>query len=380
MKRFNIVICPTRNVVKRENEALQERLDVGVSGSIKLSDVARAAGVSLGTASNAFNRPDLVRAEVRELVETTARALGYAGPDPIGRLLMGGKANAIGWLPAGDMSVGHAVKSPYLRALLVGVAEICDENAASLVIVSGSYDRKEWAIRNALVDGFILGHIEEVDMVLARQRKVPFVVMDMDARPDVSSVRVDGRTGARLAAEHLLDLGHRRFAIVSVQRVPANPIWHPAGEPDRRLVAGFPLDEEKLLGYREALAAAGIALDDVPIVESHPPTPWAEAGARMLLDLAPEATGILAMSDKQAITVLDEARRRGIGVPRDLSVIGFDDASDAVVAVPPLTTIAQPTIEKGRVAARILFEGGPVRHEVLPVELIIRASTAPPRY
>ena len=74
----------------------------------------------------------------------------------------------------------------------------------------------------------------------------------------------------------------------------------------------------------------------------------------MLLDMAPEATAILAMADKQAIAVLDEARRRGIGVPRDLSVVGFDDAPDAVTADPPLTTIAQPLVEKGRVAARIV--------------------------
>ena len=168
--------------------------------SIRLSDVADAARVSLGTASNAFNRPELVRPELRELVVTAARELGYSGPDPKGRLLMGGKANAIGFVPALEMSVTNAFYSPFLRQFLLGVAEICDEKGASLMVISGAEDRKDWAIRNALVDGFILGHVEEVGLVSVRQRKVPFVVMDQDAGPDVNSVCVKARDGARAGA------------------------------------------------------------------------------------------------------------------------------------------------------------------------------------
>jgi DNA-binding LacI/PurR family transcriptional regulator len=99
----------------------------------------------------------------------------------------------------------------------------------------------------------------------------------------------------------------------------------------------------------------------------------------MLLDNAPDVTAVLAMADPQALGVLSEARQRGIDVPRDLSVVGFDDLPEAAFADPPLTTIATPTIEKGRAAASILFEGGPPRQVVLPVELVVRASTAPPR-
>jgi DNA-binding LacI/PurR family transcriptional regulator len=99
----------------------------------------------------------------------------------------------------------------------------------------------------------------------------------------------------------------------------------------------------------------------------------------MTLDRASEATAILAMSDKQAIAILEEARRRGINIPRDLSVIGFDDASNAAIANPPLTTVAQPLAEKGRIAARMIFEGGSARQVHLPVELVVRASTFRPR-
>ena len=342
---------------------------------IRLADVARAAGVSLGTASNVFNRPDAVRMELREVVLRAAKELGYAGPDPKGRLLMGGKAHAIGLLPPGDMPVAHAIGSPYLREIAFGIAEICDQNGANLLILSGSLEHKAWAIHNALVDGFILGHADEVAMVSARPLRVPMVVMDMDAGPAAGSVRIDGRGGARMAAEHMLALGHRRFAILSVLRRPVDAVWHAPG-PNRRLQAANPLDQEKLEGYAEALAGAGLSIDNMPIVEAHPPLPWAEAGACMLLDRAPEATAILAMSDRHAITVLVEAARRGIAVPTDLSVIGFDDAPDAATVTPPLTTISQPIAAKGRIAASMLFRGV-TSHEHLPVRLIVRGSTGP---
>ena len=347
--------------------------------SVRLSDVARAAGISLGTASNAFNRPALVRPEMRDLVHATARELGYSGPDPIGRLLMGAKAHAIGVLPPGDMPVSHAVGSPYFRDFVRGIAEVCDQFDASLLVVSGARERKSWAIKNALVDGFILGHVEEAPLVSARQRKAPFVVIDMDGGPQIPSVRVDGRNGARLAAEHLLALGHRRFAIASVLRRPAEAVWHSPGKSEQRLAGGFPLDAEKLLGYADALTSAGLPIANVPILEFHLVSPFVEQGARTLLDRCPDATAILAMSDRQAIAILAEAKRRNINVPNDLSVVGFDDAENAVFSDPPLTTIAHPTVEKGRIAARMLFESASPSQVVLPTRLVVRASTAPPR-
>lgn len=346
---------------------------------VRLSDVAKAAGVSLGTASNVFNRPDVVRPEVREQVLEAARTLAYTGPDAVGRLLMGGLAHAIAVIPPGDMPVSFAMASPYLRALVTGIAEICDEQGASLVIGSGADDRKAWTIQNALVDGFILGHLSEIDLVRARRRKVPFVVMDMAGGADVNSVRIDVRTGARLAAEHLLKLGHRRFAIVSVQRHPAEAIWHPPSSEARQLLAGYPIDHEKLLGYADALSAAGINIESVPLAEIYPPSPWAETGAEMLLAKAPEATAILVMSDKNALAVVQRAISSGRRVPDDLSVVGFDDVAEAATLQPPLTTVRQDIAEKGRVAARMLFSGETPSQIVLPVDLVVRGTTASPR-
>jgi DNA-binding LacI/PurR family transcriptional regulator len=158
-----------------------------------------------------------------------------------------------------------------------------------------------------------------------------------------------------------------------------SPILHAGAEAHHQLMAGYPPDHERLSGCAEVLAGVGISINDVPIVEINSNEGVAE-GAALLLDSAPDATAVLALAgDPQAIGVLDEARRRNINVPRDLSVVGFDDTPEAARADPPLTTIVQPTVEKGRVAARILFEAGPPRQVVLPVQLIVRSSTASPR-
>ena len=105
--------------------------------------------------------------------------------------------------------------------------------------------------------------------------------------------------------------------------------------------------------------------------------PWDRDAAAMMLDAAPDATAILSMSVMQAIAVLNEARRRGLSVPRDLSVVGYNDIPDAERSDPPLTTVDGLGVQKGRTAARIVFEDGPPRHEILKPRLIIRASTGP---
>ena len=134
------------------------------------------------------------------------------------------------------------------------------------------------------------------------------VVVDVDPGPEFSSVRVDARAGGYAAARHLLDLGHRRFAVLSFLRHAGLPRILPAGRGRPPDAAGMPTDQEKLQGYAEALAEAGLSIDDVPMVQAPPEAPGAAA---MLLDVAPEATAILSMSVMQAILLLAEARQIG---------------------------------------------------------------------
>jgi DNA-binding LacI/PurR family transcriptional regulator len=350
----------------------------------KLVDVAKAAGVSQGTASNVFNRPELVRTEVRARVEDVARELGYSGPNPKGRLLRSGKAHAIGVIPPGAFGVSMMFHDPWMRDFMAGVSDVCEEWGAGLSMVSGRDDQKTSGIRNALVDGFILFTVDDARRVEeAKRRKLPIVIMHSTVGPEVSSVNVANRDGMRAAARHLVALGHRRFGIMSSLRIAAAPVLHPPTGAPHALVAAIEGDRDRLAGIEDALAEAGVSINAVPLVEAcGSPEEEATFGinpAALLLDSAPDITAVIALTDVMAIGVLDETRRRGMIVPRDLSVVGFDDIAAAALTDPPLTTVSQPTQEQGRVAGRILLEDGPPRHEMLPTTLVVRGSTAPPR-
>ena len=139
---------------------------------------------------------------------------------------------------------------------------------------------------------------------------------------------------------------------------------------------GFALDHTRLAGFGDALAEAGLAIDDMPIVETTPGDP---AAGSMMLDHCADATAIVTMSDWQAISVLDEAVRRGIDVPGSISVVGFDGTAASARTVPPLTTVAHDIVGKARLAAEMVLANGPPRQVVMPVELLVRASTGVPR-
>jgi DNA-binding LacI/PurR family transcriptional regulator len=136
---------------------------------------------------------------------------------------------------------------------------------------------------------------------------------------------------------------------------------------------------ERSAGYAAALAERGLALEDLPIVEIPNDRAAGKTLVRELLAQHPGTTGLLAMSDVIALAACDAAREAGVRIPDGLSVVGFDDVAEAAAASPPLTTVRQPVAEKGRVAARAIFSAEPPRCQVLPVELVKRGTTAPPR-
>lgn len=349
--------------------------------AVTLLDVAKAARVSKTTAANVFNRPELVRPALREKVEAAARDLGYDGPDPKGRLLSSGKVNAIGVVPSAAFGISLFFRNSYLQQFLEGVASVCEENGVGLSLVSGRSDQAASGIRGAVVDGFIFSNLEQAGMIeQARRRRLPFVVMDVEAPPEVNSVRVEDRDGARQAANHLLALGHRRFVVVTPLNQLIPPIFHEPGDSFDGLAAPTAGMTERLAGVMETLAAAGVGPRQVSVVEAcmtpEEEAAFGDAAARLLGSLG-DATAIIGLADGVALALLKKANERGIVVPRDLSITGFDDVTAAALAEPPLTTVAQPVREKGRAAARLLLEGGPARHVVLPVALVVRKTTGP---
>jgi DNA-binding LacI/PurR family transcriptional regulator len=342
---------------------------------LTINDVARAAGVSRGTVSNVFSHPDRVRPEVRERVEAIARDIGYGGPDPRGRLLRRGRFGAIGYVVPGAYGFVNLIESPFGREMLLGVSDACDAAGISLTLIDGRAEQIEAAVDNALVDGLIIGTAGSASIVeRATRRGMRVAIVDVAGDPAISSVSIDAFTGARDAARHLLDLGHRRLAIVAVRRTQGPPIVHPLRRKATEVSDGGPLDREKLRGYAEALASAGLDINTVPLIET---VPWQADIGTTLRNAAPDATGILVMSDRQAMTLLRDLSQLGTRVPEQLSIVGFDGVPDGENAIPPLTTIEQPMREKARRATELALSDGPPQHSMLPVKLLLRASTGP---
>jgi DNA-binding LacI/PurR family transcriptional regulator len=209
-------------------------------------------------------------------------------------------------------------------------------------------------------------------MDAVRSRKLPYVRVDFDPEPIGLDVNIDDEGGARAIAEHLTALGHRRIGIVL-------PHEHPGSTgPEAQQYATHHVTSSRLAGWRAGLEAAGIDWNTVPVLSG--PGKVIESGrigGGRLLDRADRPTAIIALSDVLAIGVLQAAAERGISVPGELSVAGFDDVPEAAAATPPLTTIRQPHQTKGSEAVRLLVDAPESESVLLPTELVVRASTAP---
>jgi DNA-binding LacI/PurR family transcriptional regulator len=337
-----------------------------------LATVAEATGVSRMTVSNAYNRPDQLSPALREKILEAARTMGYSGPNPVARTLSRGEAGSIGLVL--DYALTTAFTDPAQVQFLHGVAAGCEERAVGLALVPRIEGRDEALVKSALVDGFILYCTPEQDARFAtvRDRRLPYVLVDYEPHLHTRTVNIDDRGAARQMGEHIAKLGHRSIGIV----VPYKHLEEIAPAPDR--LSERYIGDERLAGWRAGLEAGGIDWGTVEMASA--PGAVRDTGriaAGHLLDRADRPTAIIALSDVLALGVIEAAKERGISVPGDLSVTGFDDVPEAAISTPPLTTIWQPHMKKGSEAVRLLLEGDEDESVHLPTELIVRASTAP---
>jgi DNA-binding LacI/PurR family transcriptional regulator len=348
---------------------------------VTLQTIADRVGVSRMTVSNAFSRPDQLSEELRRRILSVAHELGYVGPDPTARALAKGTTGAVGVLftDALQYAFTDEVAISFLRAFVEGLAPT--GLAVTLLTTSGRDDVVP--ARDAAMDGALVYSCRVVssDRDWLLRRKLPLVFVDQDPAPGIPSVNVDDRGGARAAARHLVDLGHRRIAIVSIALDgPVGVVEHPLGGP-----LGHP-QRQRMLGWLDVLEPVGIR----PLVVQTSGNTHAEAdeAARLLFDTAgaDRPTGVLCFSDVVALGVLRVAASRGLSVPGDVSVVGFDDSPIAHVGEPVLTTVRQDVSAKGRVAAEALTDAigraragrdGRARHHTLPTELVVRSTTGP---
>jgi DNA-binding LacI/PurR family transcriptional regulator len=343
-----------------------------------LSDLAAAAGVSRATASNAFNRPERLSTARRADILALAERMGYAGPDPTAANLRRGRVGAIGVVIPDRLN--YAFSDPAGVLILDGLAEAVGTAGSSLLLLAGDGTGggpPAATVMSAAVDGFVLYCIAHDDPALAalQRRRLPMVLIDQAPLRGSSTVDLDEESGTVALVRHLLDLGHRRFGIVTLECRPdgrAGPI-----DAERRAAITYSVTRRRLDAAIDTLHAAGV--DDVPMYEAGHNIPGeGEAAARWLVQQDPRPTAIVCQSDQLAIGVLATLREMGLDVPGDVSLAGFDDIEAARTTVPPLTTIGQPLRERGHLAGELLLkvlDGGRARNVRLPAELVVRGST-----
>jgi LacI family transcriptional regulator len=333
---------------------------MGQNRRVKLSDVARDAGVSPATVSRAISQPDLLAAETLARVRSSARRLGYV-PDGAARALASGRSMTIGAI------VPNLDSAIFARALQSMQATLAQAGYLLLVASHESSPAAETQAIRALLqrgtDGLMLVGAERPPETtdLLRTCGVP-VVLTWCGDGHFSSVTIDNHLAGRLAAEHLIGLGHRRIGMIT-GHLQFN---------DRQ--------QARLAGARAALCEAGLSLPDQLVTEQALTLAGGRAGCAMLLELDDQPTAMIGGIDLFAIGCIEEAHARSIDVPASVSVVGIDGLDMSAHISPSLTTVHVPTVRIGQIAALKLI--ALVRQEAveeetrLPVELIIRRSTA----
>ena len=345
---------------------------------VRLKDIAEVVGVSTMTVSNAYNAPQRLSRELRERILATAASMGYHGPAGAGRTLRSGKANAYGVFYSEPVS--YAFSDPYSVLLLSGFSQAMERHNASIVLLSVPSDTAESlsVVRNATVDGLAGLCPRHPAWQVARDRGLRTVATD---QPVVEGdyVAIDDAAAGHLLGEHIARLGHRRVTLVVQVLFPDQPTPTEYSRDefeaviDRSAATGyFDWWTSRLLGLFEALVDADLRI----IVAGRNNRESGRIGGGLALDSAERPTAIIAISDVMALGVLDAMADRGLVAGRDLSVAGFDDIPDAARA--GLTTIRQPIIDKGRLAAALLLDPDLTpRRVTLPHELVVRTSTGP---
>ncbi|WP_353950601.1 LacI family DNA-binding transcriptional regulator [Knoellia sp. S7-12] len=359
-----------------------DRLDESEAGvgRVTLQTVADKVGVSRMTVSNAFSRPDQLSAALRDTVLKAADELGYTGPDPSARALARGSTGSVGVLLSN--SPAEAFTDEIAAAFFSSIAATLSPLGIALTLLSSEPSGDVMPARDVAMDGVIVyncdpesGAREQVE-----RRKLPLVLVDQPNTRGFSSVNVEDRSGARAAAQHIIDLGHAKVALIGKTGAP------PFGIVEASTATGQGYaSTERLAGWTEVLTAAGI--EPVILQEPIDSTDGGRGALKAILEAQPDTTAILAFSDAMAAGVLLDAHDAGIAVPEQLSVVGFDDNPLATRLRPQLTTVRQDVSEKGRLAASMLVDAVEDRRTgrttkpravTLPTELVVRDSTAPP--
>jgi LacI family transcriptional regulator len=334
---------------------------------ITSKDVAVRAGVSRTTVSFVLNdvKEANISEETRRRVLLAAEELEYV-PDAAAQALASGRTQTIGMM---FRTYSYSTADLAHMQILQGLMEVTNQVGVRLLVdIVNERDTADIYVnltRNKRIDGLILSDPRADDQALSDLLNDGFPVVLLGRLPGtrVSSVEFDNRTGARAAVDHLLSQGHSRIGFVGYAPLPFTGV------------------AERLHGYLDALGSAGIAFDEtiVRYGDANPGTGF--ASTQSLLEVPDRPTAIFVSSDVLAFAALAAIQQRGLRIPEDIAVVGFDDHPLAQYASPPLTTVRLPFDEMGRQAGKMLLElfkhnDEPGREVELKTELIVRASSA----
>ena len=330
-----------------------------------MKDVAQLAGVSTATVSRALMNPEKVSSSTRKRVEDAVLEAGYS-PNSLARNLRRNESKTI-------VTIVPDICDPYFSEIIRGIEDAAMEHGYLVLLGDSSQQKKREASFVNLVftkqaDGMLLlGSDLPFDVSKAEQKNLPPMVMACEFAPELElpTVHIDNLTSAFEAVNYLTQMGHKRVAQIS--------------GPQHAVLCQF-----RQQGYQQALRRGGLSMN--PTYTTYGDFTF-EAGAkavRALLSLPEPPTAIFCHSDVMAIGAIQEAKKLGLRVPQDLSVVGFDDIQFSEYCDPPLTTISQPRYEIGRQAMLMMLEllrGHDVRagSRLLETHLVVRESAAPPR-
>ncbi|MEW5959209.1 MAG: LacI family DNA-binding transcriptional regulator [Chloroflexota bacterium] len=329
--------------------------------SVSIYDVAKKANVAPSTISRALQDHPRIGAETKARIRALAEEMGYI-PSTVARSLTANQTWTIGMVLA-------TISDPFMGRVVEGVEQVAIEAGFNVFLSTSQNDRqREIAVIDVLQQRRVDGIIVIASHLFDRYRRyfdrvhVPIVMID-EQEPGgvIHAVAVDDGRGARLAVEHLLALGHQRIGYVGVTNRPKS-------------------NQYRLKGYQEALKAAGITPDPTLIFTADNIEDHARRGEASVEPLwAAGATAIFCYNDMTAIGVLSACYKRGLSVPDNLSVIGFDDIDMAAYTIPPLTTIHQPRFELGQRAMQMILDllaSQTPENQLIPAELVVRQTTA----
>jgi DNA-binding LacI/PurR family transcriptional regulator len=333
-------------------------------GLISIKDIARAAKVSHSTVSRALHNSPLVSHKTAQRIREIAREKGYR-PSAVARSLVTRKTKTIG-------VVVTRIADPFIAEVVNGIEEVANDHGYSVFLANSNAnpDREVKVVHSfheRRVDGILVtaSRVGALYMPLLTEMKVPTVLINNQHPGEfVHSVMIDNVSASLHATEHLLQLGHKRIAYIGDQY-------------------GFQSDTERFAGYRRALEIADMPFLPELIAHGNGNAEGGMHAMQKLLEAVDPPTAVFCYNDMSALGALKAIRTKGMRVPEDISVVGFDDLFIASYTNPALTTISQPMKQMGSTAMEILlklFNGGSSQNNIkVQGQLIVRESTAAPR-